>query len=775
MRQGVSATPIGRELMTVKESLAFRIWLMVTVALIATAWFVPNHGLKTLFDNCQWTLAFAGSAWLAWRGVQHANSAERGVRLALAAGAGLILLGQLVWNLQVAFGWDPFPTPADAIFLIAAIIWISGWLIAIVRNTPPERLLPSLLDIGGAMSALLAAILIIYVPSSSETSITGLTVLVLYPALFLLAAGLAGLTLPVLQLIPSRSHVLVIAGMAGYGLSWMQWNLLVLQDALVPGSLFNASYSVSALLLGLGARTIAIKPMADKRPWCERVMTYLPLFASMLALLTLVLLFRMLNEDDGIVHHTILACCLLALILATIRQTLLIDVVERLRHAETAILRNETQMYRLANYDSLTELPNRHLFEDRLEHGLREARSRQGRMAVLLLDIDLFREINDSFGHRVGDRLIREVAQRLQSCSGRNISIARMGGDEFMLMIEWIRSRTEIARVAESLLSAVNKPRPQSDFEQHFLTASIGISVFPDDAQSAEELIRNADSALNEAKSSGRGTYRFYLQAYTEATRRNLELRTHLHAALANNEFFVVYQPQYDHHRKLVGMEALLRWRVKDVMISPDEFIPIAEESGLIIPIGSWVFETVCNQIVDWRSAHLEVPSISVNLSARQLREPDIAEHFGQIAKTRAIEPGSLVLEVTESQLLDDDLVPATDALRSQGFVLSIDDFGTGQSSLVKLKKLPVTEIKIDKAFVRDITTSADDREICATIHALALTLGMDIVAEGVENEAQFEQLVAMGCRRFQGWLFAPALAAPEITLPRRMRRQTTR
>ena len=748
-----------------KEHLAFWIWLIVILALITTAWLIPHDGLKTLLDNCQWTLAFAGSAWLAWSGIQQATAAERTIRLVLAAGAGLILAGQLVWNLQVASGWNPFPTPADALFLMAATMWIAGWLFAIVRNIPHERLLPSLLDIGGVMSALIAAILIVYVPSSSDTGITGLIVLVLYPALFLLAAGLAGLVLPALQLIPSRSHLLVVAGMAGYGLSWMHWNLLVLQGALVPGSLYNASYSVSALLLGLGARNLAIKPMADKREWCERTMRYLPLFASLLALLTLVLLFRMLNEDDGIVQHTILACCLLALILATVRQTLLVNVVERLRRAETAILQNETQVYRLANYDSLTELPNRHLFEDRLEHGLLEARARQERMAVLLIDLDLFQQINNSFGHRVGDRLIREVAQRLQSCSGPNTSIARMGGDEFMLMIKSIKGRTEIARMAESLLCAIRRPQPKSDFMEHFLTASIGISVFPDDAQSTVELVRNADSALTEAKSSGRGCYRFYLQAYTEATRRSLELRTHLHAALAKNEFSIVYQPQYDHHRKLVGMEALLRWRTKDEMISPDEFIPIAEESGLIVPIGQWVFEAVCDQIVAWRSDCLDIPSVSVNLSARQLREPGIAKHLAQVTKARTIAPESLVLEVTESQLLDDDLVPVTAALRNQGFVLSIDDFGTGQSSLVKLKKLPVSEVKIDKAFVRDIAKSAEDREICATIHALALTLGMDTVAEGVETEAQFEQLVAMGCRRFQGWLFAPAMTAQDIAL----------
>lgn len=751
-----------------REELWLGVWLVATATAIVAAWQVSSPVWKTVFDNLQWTSAFAGSAWLAWRGVVVGEAQDRALRRGLFVGAALILAGQLVWNLQVMVSWRAFPAPADALFLLAAPAWIAGWLVHLVRALPRERIYPSFLDISGAVCALLAATLALYVPFGAEVSVAGLLVLVLYPVTFLSAASLALLVVPTMGLRAGFAHWLMLAGMVVYGLGWMQWNLLSMADALMPGSLFNASFSLAAVLLGLGARHLRVERAVDARYQrvCERIMTFVPLVAMTLAMLTLVVLFWSL-EDDGVAHRLIFVCCLMALLFSALRQTMVIGLLDRLRRAESAILHNEEQMYRLAHFDALTNLPNRRLFEDRLEHALRDAQARQGRVAVLLVDLDHFKHINDIFGHRAGDRLICETAARLEACMGGGASLARMGGDEFMVMVERCRSRTDVAALALTMLDALRQPWDEAEVGQHIVGASIGISVYPDDAGDVVDLVRNADSALNEAKSAGRGTYRFYLEAFTEFTRRRLALRSRLHRALAHAELFLAYQPQYNAERELVGLEVLLRWTLDGAPVSPDEFIPVAEESGLIVPIGAWVFESACLQAARWRADGRRVPTISVNLSARQLAVPDLARQLADMAQAAGVLPADFTLEVTESQLLDDGVLPTVKALRRAGFRLSMDDFGTGHSSLIKLKTLPVGELKIDKAFVRDIADDDGDREICATIHALAATLGMDVVAEGVETEAQFQLLVDMGCRRFQGWLFAAAMPASLVPLAR--------
>lgn len=735
---------------------------LALVALTALAYVAASLSADvawaTVFDNIQWTLAFGVSAWLAWRGVARSAVAERPLRQGLFLGAALIFLGQLVWIVQEVSGRNPFPAPADGLFLLAAVTWIASWLQALVQGLDKKRMGATLLDIGGALSALLAATLMLYLPSQADMDFLRLLVLVLYPVLFLLAAGLSFFVVPALGLRASGPHGLVLAGITGYGLSWMHWNLLALEGALAAGSLHHISFTVSALLLGWGAHFIRLEPGKPDSRWSRRTLAYLPLGAMALALLTLAVQFLRLNETAGLAQHVIFFCCVLALLFTSLRQTLVVGLLERLREAENAILRNEADMYQLANFDALTGLPNRRMFEDRLAQALREAEPRQGRVAVLIVDLDHFRQINDSFGHQYGDVLLKEVGTRLQSCVPTHGSLARLGGDEFMLMLEWVTSRTDVAALSQSLLQALSRSAWDDVPARHFISASIGISLYPDDAADAVELLRNADAALNEAKSAGRGAYRFYIEAYTEATRRKLELRNRLHTGLSRGEFHLVYQPQLDARRRLVGLEALLRWTLDGRPVSPSEFIPVAEDSGLIVALGEWVFAEVCRQVAQWRALGLTVPVVSVNVSARQLLGQGLVNTFTGMAASAGLQPASLMLEVTESQLLDERMLPCAEALHAAGFALSMDDFGTGQSSLVKLKKLPIRELKIDKEFVKDIDADPDDRQICATIHALAATLDLEVVAEGVETEAQFELLVAMGCQRFQGWFFAPAL-----------------
>ena len=743
-------------------------WIALVLLTYAASPFVPDRSLQLLLDNLSWTLSPALLAFLAWRGRAQVPPGERPLHTGLLGGALLITLGQLVWNVQVALDWNPFPAPADLFFLAAGPWWAFTVIRATFARLSPGRAYPASLDFCGAVLALLAFTLVIYLPSRDMGSWAVSTVLVLYPAGFLSAAGVTALAIPTVGVRLNRSHVLVVLGMFFYGLSWMQWNLLVINNAVQPGSWLNGTFSVSALLLGWGARWLRFEVSDDAayRRQCDQAMNYVPLISMTLAALTLALLFM---ADDGRAGMQVLifVCCMAVLLLAALRQAIVVSLLNRLRRAEAAVLRNEEQLYQVAHFDALTGLPNRRYFEDSLERAVAEA-ARQAQapdrcVALLLIDLDHFKSVNETYGHRVGDALLTEAAARITTLLAGQGMVSRLANDQFTVMLLRQASRTQLAQLAASLVEGLARPWELSGVGAQYMGASIGISLYPDDSGNSVELVRHAHSALHATKSAGRGSYRFYIEEFTQVTRSRLELRRRLHNALQGGEFSLVYQPQLNHLRQTVGAEALLRWSVDGKQIPPDEFIPLAEESGLIVPIGLWVFEAACQQMAQWRAQGWQVPVISVNVSTIQLREPAFAQALLGVAERAGVPPAGLVLEITESQLLDESLYAIALDLRRAGFALSIDDFGTGHSSLIKLRRLPVSELKIDKVFVRDIGTDANDREICATVNALARALGLDVVAEGVETEEQFQILVRMGCQRFQGWLFAPALAPEQL------------
>jgi len=745
------------------------VWLGAALLLFAASLWVQDASLRLFLDNASWTLAFGLSAFWAWRGRAQVPPAQRLLHTGLWVGTVLVLAGQLVWNLQVALDWNPFPAPADLFFLSVGPLWAATVIRATFARLSKDRAYPAALDFGGAVLALLAFTLVIYLPSGQDQPLAVATVLLLYPAVYLTAAGVTALAMPTVGVRVTRAHLLVLAGMLGYGLSWMQWNLMLLGGTVQPGMLFNASFSLAALVLGWGARGLRfeVSDDPDYRRRCDQAMNYVPLVAMALAAVTLVRLFTITPDGRAGVQALILVCCLLVLLLAALRQAIVVGLLNRLRTAEAAVLRNEERLYHVAHFDALTGLPNRRYFEDALERAVAEAgrytQAPDRCVALLLIDLDHFKSVNETYGHRVGDALLSEVAQRIHQLLEGQWLVSRLANDQFTVMLQRPASRTVLAQLATTLLEGLARPWELSEVGAQYMGASIGISLFPDDASNSVELVRHAHSALHATKSAGRGSYRFYIEEFTHATRTRLELRRRLHGALQGGEFTLVYQPQLNHLRQTVGAEALLRWSVDGKPVPPDEFIPLAEESGLIVPMGLWVFETACRQVAQWRAEGWQVPVVSVNVSTIQLREPGFAQALLGIAQRAGVAPASLVLEITESQLLDESLYAMALDLKNAGFVLSIDDFGTGHSSLVKLKRLPVSELKIDKEFVRDIVLDPNDREICATVNALARALGLEVVAEGVETEAQWQLLVKMGCQRFQGWLFAPALAPEDL------------
>ena len=749
--------------MSFAERILSAVWLGAATLAFAASLGAPDASVRVFLDNAAWSLAFGLSAFWAWRGWVQAAPGERPVHTGLLVFALLVALGQMVWNLQVALDWNPFPAPADAFFLLGGPLLAATIIRAAFTRLSRDRVYPAALDFGGAVLAAVAFTLVIYLPAGGTRSLAVDAVLVLYPAGFLTAAGVTALALPTVGVRVTRSHLLVLGGLLGYGLSWMHWNLMVIGGELESGMWFNASFSLSAVALGWGARWLAFDTAedADFRRRCDRVMNYVPLVSMTLAAITLVLLFRAPEGRAG-VQALVLACCLLVLLLAALRQTIVVSLLNRLRAAEAAVLRNEEQLYRVAHFDALTGLPNRRYFEDALERAVAEAardtQAANRRVALLLIDLDHFKSVNETYGHRVGDALLSEVGQRITGLLAGQGMVSRLANDQFTVMLLRPASRTEVAQLAAVLLEGLARPWELSEVGAQYMGASLGISLFPDDSANSVELMRHAHSALRAAKTAARGSYRFYIEEFTEITRSRLELRRRLHGALKRGEFTLVYQPQLDQQHHTVGAEALLRWSVDGKAVPPDEFIPLAEEGGLIVPIGLWVFEAACQQVAQWRAGGWQVPVISVNVSTIQMREPGFAQALLALTARHGVPPASLVLEITESQLLDESLYGIALDLKNAGFGLSIDDFGTGHSSLIKLRRLPVGELKIDKVFVRDIVHDVNDREICATVNALAHTLGLEVVAEGVETQAQFDLLVSMGCQRFQGWLFAPAL-----------------
>ncbi|GAB1392090.1 hypothetical protein MASR1M60_02530 [Rhodocyclaceae bacterium] len=434
-------------------------------------------------------------------------------------------------------------------------------------------------------------------------------------------------------------------------------------------------------------------------------------------------------------------------------------------HDITQRKRSEAEIAYRANYDALTGLPNRALLAERLNQALKQARRENTRVAVLFIDLDLFKQVNDTLGHAIGDELLQAVAERMRQCVRETDTIARQGGDEFVVLLVDIDGSSAAGIVAEKIIALLAAPFNLSGNEIH-IGASIGITLFPEDGADVETLFRNADLAMYRAKDAGRNNAQFFEQAMTTAALERRTLEADLRNATARRELELHYQPIIDlPNGDIVGAEALLRWNhPQRGRIGPDQFIPLAEESGLIREIGSWVFEQACSQLAAWQRAghHLH---LAINVSVRQLPE---ALSIAQILTTltrHGLSPRQIVLEITEGVLLAD--VPAIQAwfndAGAAGLKLAIDDFGTGYSSLSYLKRFPVHHVKIDKAFVRDMASDPADRALVDAILAMAESLGLSVVAEGVETPEQAELLRARACALAQGYLYGRPVSAAEF------------
>ncbi len=427
----------------------------------------------------------------------------------------------------------------------------------------------------------------------------------------------------------------------------------------------------------------------------------------------------------------------------------------------------QERIHYLAHYDPLTNLPNRVLLRDRLQQDLARAERNHWMVAVIFLDLDRFKVINDSLGHHAGDRLLQTVATRLNECVRQGDTVSRQGGDEFVIVISEVRDNEALDAVAEKLLATVAASCLLHKQEVN-VTTSIGISLYPQDGDDVDSLLKNADMAMYQAKAHGGNDCQLYSSDMNERTLERLNLESSLRHALEREEFSLVYQPQVDlGSGKLTGMEALLRWQHPQLGdVPPTKFIPLAEETGLILSIGEWVLRTACSQLQAWRCQGFEGLRMSVNISARQLLQKDLARRVGAILNDTGLAPSQLDLELTESMLMENmqENIGTLQALRQMGVAISIDDFGTGYSSLAYLQRLPIETLKIDRSFVRDIVAHDSEAPIALAVIALAHSLGHKVIAEGVETEAQLEFMRAHGCEAMQGYYFSKPLCAESFT-----------
>mgnify|MGYP005806055789 CR=1 FL=1 len=436
----------------------------------------------------------------------------------------------------------------------------------------------------------------------------------------------------------------------------------------------------------------------------------------------------------------------------------------------TLVERKDDQIERVTYYDTLTGLPNRQLFLDRLTQELAHAQRDNRLVAAMSVNLDRFKQVNDSFGHPVGDQLLQAAAERLKSHVRAGDTAARTGGDDFCFVLTGVKAAHHAGEIAQKILDSFARNPILVSGREVFVTASIGISIYPFDGVNAATLARNADAALHHAKREGRNNFQYYAAQMNATAWQRLTLETELRRALEHEEFRLHYQPKIDlADGKITGMEALLRWQSAERgLVPPAEFIPLLEETGLILPVGEWVLRTACKQVHAWQAAGLQGIGIAVNLSMLQFRQADFAGMVLGILKENHLKPelGTIELELTESLLMNnaDRTIATLDALHEKGVKFSIDDFGTGYSSMSYLKRLPISSLKIDQSFVRDLANGGDDAKIVAAIVALGRSLDLKVIAEGVETTEQLDCLRKMKCDEVQGYLFSRPVPAEKMT-----------
>lgn len=751
-------------------SAADRRLLVLVSALVAAAWIAATlttvPAAAAFLDDVHWTLAGTAGAWFAWRGFRAEGSPTvlRGTRAFFALGMLAVFLGQASYDLQDYRGWQPFPSPSDGLYLLQGPFYLLGFVWMLRHSLAAGQGRIVMLDLTAFALAVLAFALTLYLPLSASSSPLQLAVMVGFPVVLLTAAVTALVTHLHLRFAWSASWQVLLLAMCLRGLLRMSWDLELSRSPEVAGSILNGGFSLVFLLQGWGSLVWRPERVDSHKfdHWCEAVLRQLPLLTIALTVAAIGLIAFEPSLGDAM-RATLVTLSLTAVVLAVIRQTRQLAERDRLIQAEQELAESRARLEYLAHHDPLTGLPNRELLKQRVEHALASAQGKGLKAALLFLDCDQFKEINDTLGHVTGDALLCHLAGELQAALRATDTVSRQGGDEFAVVLPDVHDVDQVVRVAEKLLALSSKAVVISGSELQ-ISLSVGIALYPDDGRDFATLLQCADTAMYRAKEAGRNDYRFYdARMHAEATSR-VQMRFCLSRAIERGEVSLHYQPQIDlRSGALCGAEALLRWDCAELgSVSPARFIPLAEESGLILAIGNWVLEEACRQNARWQALGLPAIPVAANLSLLQFRRGDLHEQILAALEHSGLPPHLLELELTESVLMQDpDRVMAViERLTALGVRFAIDDFGTGYSSLGHLHNLRVARLKIDRSFIRQAQqTPSGHADIVQAMIDMAHALQLTTVAEGVETPEQAAWLCECGCDVAQGYLYSAPLA----------------
>ena len=745
--------------------------LLASVLAVLAVWTMaaarPASDSAWTLDSLHWTGAFCAAAWMAWRAARAANGQLRRVRGRFALGLGCLAAGQLAWDLLSWVGWNPFPGIPNLLYLLLSPCFALGFAATVGEQMPGSQWKSAVLDVAGFGLAVLAFTLALFLPHAVRRSALEFAVLTAYPVL-LLSAAAAGIVVQLhLRLRPTAATFAVLVGLVGYGALWMAWSLAFLDATLHPGTGMTLMFSLLALLLGWGVANW--RPVGNLSPrydrLCEALLRQIPL--AMVAVTSAAAGFIALGDRLPMqARPPLRVLFVLALLCAVVRQTQQLRDRDRLLAAERAVAEGRAQLQHLAHHDPLTGLPNRTLLRDRVTQALATATRRGAKVALMFIDLDRFKEVNDTLGHATGDALLCHVAAQFTLMLREEDTVCRQGGDEFAIVLTDVDSSAAVTGAVERVMTLSNR-RAAIDGHELPLSMSVGIAMFPKDGEDFESLMQCADTAMYRAKAAGRNAFRFYdAQMNVEASERS-RLRWLLAHAIERDELHLHFQP-YFHLRsgELAGAEVLLRWTSAELgPVGPNQFIPVAEDGGQILEIGAWVLRQACAQVATWQRQGLALPAVAVNLSILQFRHGDLVQQVADALRDSGLPARQLELEITESVLMHEtDKVFATaDNLKALGVRLAIDDFGTGYSSLAYLKRLSVDKLKIDQSFVRDALASPSTTAIVRAIVDMARAMELEVVAEGIETAAERDFLAAAHCAMGQGYLFARPMPADQF------------
>ncbi|WP_235272927.1 bifunctional diguanylate cyclase/phosphodiesterase [Methylophilus sp. Q8] len=721
-------------------------------------------------DNVHWMSTISACLMLALLGYFRANPAHRACKRWFVIGAIAYFTGGVLWIFQVLTHQTAFPAQSDIFYPLLGPCLIIGFITALRSQLSRSKTWAFTIDAASFSIAILGYVLISYLPQSADVSLLQLAVLTAYPASMLSAALVSLLLIPYLRPAWMMPWLLLSAGLALLGICWMQWNLNALNHRPQTSLWINYGFSVADLLIGSGLYGWQVR-IAKKTAFhrqCRRLRSWIPVIAVVFSISTLLQIWWQ-SGPHPYAYHIAIGSVTSILIFSAVRQSILLRESEKLLRAEKRLAEKEMEYLQLSRSDPLTRLPNRLAMLNLLEHAIINAANDSGMVALLMVDLKHFQSINDSFGHRTGDLFLLEVAQRLQYITNECGELGRVHGDKFALIVTRHKTDAELVHLAHNLCKIVHKP-VLAEGHELILDACIGISIYPRDANNADQLARNANTALAHAKRSTQHLFLFYCKEQTKLAQNRFRLDVQLRKAIRKQEFFLQFQPIFNLNQqaqpRIANIEALIRWRNnKGDIISPAEFIPYAEQSGLILHIGEWVISEAFRHLSVLMQQSGQTVGLSINISPRQFRDHSLPLRISQLLQQYAIPPALITLEITESAVFEheEQALEILKQLKELGVRVSLDDFGVGNSSLFKLKHLPIDELKIDRAFMVDVPDSTADSEIVSTIVKTAGILGISVVVEGIETQAQLDFLRDTGCDCIQGFLLGRPMPIEDI------------